>query len=254
MSMPAADTAAVMSAGRDVLEHADDSELAHWSRYDADAFGVLYARYRHQTYRLVRRRVLDPVEAEDVTAEVFLKAFQAIDGYRPTLAPFWAWLYRIAQNAAIDHLRSRRPVASLTAVMDTAAAVDVEAEVVGRTEMVRAWQAVSLLCATQQTALTLRLVHDLPIADIAEQMDRSAGAVKLLLNRGLKTVRVQLVDGQDDDGRGRPTEPRPAPGRRVSDVRPPRRTCGPDPSPTTPTTTDARRPAHPAHAVRSARG
>lgn len=240
MSLPADDTAALMSAGGDGLEHADDSELARRSRFDADAFGVLYARYRQQTYRLVRRRVLNPVEAEDVTAEVFLKAFQAIDDYRPARAPFWAWLYRIAQNAAIDHLRSRRPVASLTTVMDTEAAVDVVAEVVQRTEVVRAWQAVSQLCATQQTALTLRLVHDLPIADIAEQMDRSAGAVKLLLNRGLKTVRVQLVHGQDDEDSGRPTEVRSAAGVRVSGARPPRRTCAPAPSPATPTTTDAR--------------
>lgn len=221
MSLPADDravmmSAAMMSAGREGLEHADDAELAHRSGFDADAFGVLYARYWHQTYRLIRRRVLDPAEAEDVTAEVFLKAFQAIDGYRPALAPFWAWLYRIAQNAAIDHLRRRRPVVSLTTVMDAEAAVDVEAEVVGRTEVVRAWQAVTQLCATQRTAVTLRLIHDLPIADIAEQMDRSAGAVKLLLNRGLKTVRVQLVEGQGDDDGGGPMAVRPAPRRAPS--------------------------------------
>lgn len=175
--------------------HVGDAELAERSRVDAQAFGVLYARYWDQTYRIVHRRLREHAVAEDVTAEVFVKAFRAIDGYRPARAPFWAWLYRITQNAVVDHLRSSWPVLPLPeAAEQLEARVDVEAEVLRRIEADRAWHAVSRLCQPQRAAMTMRLGYDLPIAVIAARMNRSEGAVKQLINRGRTTVRDLLAE------------------------------------------------------------
>ena len=174
---------------------ATDSHLAELSRYDAEAFGMLYARYADQVFRVVLHRLKDRSDAEDVTAEVFVKALRAIDGYRPTRAPFWGWLHRIAANAVIDHVRARRATVSLDVVADAVdSGAGVEHQVVRRMEADRAWQAVADLCPAQRTAVTLRIGRDLPIADIAGRMDRTEGAVKLLLNRGLTTLRQRLVD------------------------------------------------------------
>jgi RNA polymerase sigma-70 factor (ECF subfamily) len=182
------------------MRAAEDRELAERSSVDAEAFGVLYARYSRQIYRMIYRRLGNSEDAEDITAEVFVKALKAIDGYHPARAPFWGWLYRIARNAMIDHVRARRPAVSLAAVEDPSdPAADVESQVIRHDEAARAWQAVETLCATQRTAVTLRLAHDLPIAAIAEQMDRSEGAVKQLINRGLTVVRHQLLTDQLTD-------------------------------------------------------
>jgi len=174
---------------------APDSELAELSRCDAEAFGILYDRYADQVFRMVYHRLGDRADAEDVTAEVFVKALRAIDAYRPSRAPFWGWLHRIAANAVVDHVRARRATVSLDVVADAPdAATGVEQQVMRRLEADRAWQAVAGLCPAQRTAVTLRLGRDLPIADIAGRMDRTEGAVKLLLNRGLTTLRQRLAE------------------------------------------------------------
>jgi RNA polymerase sigma-70 factor (ECF subfamily) len=174
---------------------ASDAELAELSRYDAEAFGMLYDRYADQVFRVVYHRLNDRSDAEDVTAEVFVKALRAIDAYRPSRAPFWGWLHRIAANAVVDHVRARKATVSLDAVADAPdSTVGVEQQVIRRLEADRAWRAVADLCPAQRTAVTLRLGRDLPIADIAGRMDRTEGAVKLLLNRGLTTLRNRLVE------------------------------------------------------------
>jgi RNA polymerase sigma-70 factor (ECF subfamily) len=174
---------------------ATDTELAELARVDAEAFGMLYDRYADQVFRVVYHRLNDRADAEDVTAEVFVKALRAIDAYRPSRAPFWGWLHRIAANAVVDHVRARRSTVSLDVVADAVdTSVGVEQQVIRRLESDRAWQAVAGLCPAQRTAVTLRLGRDLPIADIAGRMDRTEGAVKLLLNRGLSTLRQRLAE------------------------------------------------------------
>jgi RNA polymerase sigma-70 factor (ECF subfamily) len=182
------------AAGPDIASTLpDDAELVEQSRSDAEAFGALYDRYCDRIYRYVHRRLSDHEAAEDVTAEIFLKALKAIDSYRPATAPFSAWLYRIAANAVIDHARARRVTMSLDVAMDTAdVAAPVDEQAINRAEAAKVWEAIDQLSEAQRTAVTLRYRRDLPIADIAGQMGRSEGAVKLLLNRGLAAVRIQL--------------------------------------------------------------
>jgi RNA polymerase sigma-70 factor (ECF subfamily) len=161
---------------------------------EPELFGTLYDRYCDPIYRFVHRRLNDREAAEDVTAEVFIKALKALDSYRPAIAPFSAWLYRIAANAVTDHLRARRVTLSLDVAADPVDRADpVEEQAINRVEAARVWAAVDLLTEAQRTAVLLRLGQDLPIAAIAARLDRSEGAVKLLLNRGLAAVRGHLA-------------------------------------------------------------
>ena len=182
-------------------EAADDALLVLRSRSDPEAFGLLYDRYCDRIYGYVYRRLRDRESAEDVTAEIFIKALKAIDTYRPEVAPFAAWLYRIAGNAVIDQVRARRVMVSIDAVADaadTGSAVDERA--LDRVEIDRVWAAVDRLPPAQRAAVTLRFGRDLPIAAIAAQLGRTEGAVKLLLNRGLTALRTMLDTGQVVEG------------------------------------------------------
>jgi RNA polymerase sigma-70 factor (ECF subfamily) len=196
-------TAADPPQSTDVAAGDDDASLARRSRVDAEAFGLLYDRYCERIYRYVHRRLGNHAVAEDVTADVFLKALNAIDSYRPDTAPFSAWLYRIATNTVIDHARARRLTTSLDAAFDAAdQEVPVEEQAINRLEAARVWAAIDALGEAQRTAVTLRLGQYLPIAAIAEQMGRSEGAVKLLLNRGLTAVRqhLRVATGDREEG------------------------------------------------------
>src|SRR5919202_1924046 len=75
---------------------------------DREAIRFLYVRYSHNIYGYVRSIVHDEHEAEDITQHVFAKLMTVLVKYDERGVPFFGWLLRLAHNAAIDHLRSRR--------------------------------------------------------------------------------------------------------------------------------------------------
>src|SRR4029078_10538324 len=98
------------------LEHTKGSEalvlsaVANAKLGDDDAMRFLYLRYADNVYGYVCSIVRDEHEAEDVTQQVFAKLLGSLPRYPPRSEPFSAWVRRVAHNAAIDHMRSRRPV------------------------------------------------------------------------------------------------------------------------------------------------
>ena len=170
-----------------------EDQLVERAKADADAFGELYDHYFAQIHRFVYSRLRDVEAAEDVTSEVFLKALRAIGRYKPSGHPFSAWLYQIAVNAITDHYRSRRPASDIDEAIglaDTAAPPD-EAVVLS-IEAARIWAAIDALPEAQRTAMTLKLGSDMKLAQIGEVMGRSEGAIKLLIHRGMTTLRAKL--------------------------------------------------------------
>jgi len=172
-----------------------EADLVERARTDPHAFGQLYERYVSQIFRFVHNRVRDRSIAEDLTSEVFFKALRAIDRYRPTSRPFSAWLYQIATNTVIDHVRTRRTTLDLDAVAHRPdGQPPVEEQVARRADVERVWDAVADLVETQRLAVTLKLGQDMHTADIAACMGRTEGAVKLLIYRGLNTIRQKLEE------------------------------------------------------------
>src|SRR5437588_8062641 len=100
---PHAEGAAPMSRS----EWPDEDLVRAAQSGDVPAFGQLYERYFDKVYSYLAFKLGNPTEAEDVVAQVFLKAMESLPGYKWTGIPFQAWLFRIAHNAMVDHLRRR---------------------------------------------------------------------------------------------------------------------------------------------------
>ena len=100
------------------MANASDRELVEKARGgDADAFGVLVRRHQKRIYRLAVHLTKSAAEAEDVTQETFVRAYQAIARFDGRSEPF-TWLYRIAVNLSLNHIRSTKARRGTVALED----------------------------------------------------------------------------------------------------------------------------------------
>jgi RNA polymerase sigma-70 factor (ECF subfamily) len=162
--------------------------------HDQAAFGDLYELFVDRVYRYLYFRTGSQAEAEDLTEQVFLKAWEAIGRFRWQGRPFIAWLYRLAHNALVDHVRARRPTLSLTnedhpieLVSDDAAqelARSLDADVLAR--------AIAELTEDQQQVIVMKFIDGLDNAQIAAALDKREGAIRALQLRALLSLRRVL--------------------------------------------------------------
>ena len=172
----------------------EERELVERAKQDPDAFGALYDRYFPQIYRFTYSRVRDQSVAEDVTQEVFFKALRNIQRYTYSGHPFSSWLYQIAVNAVADHYRGPvgKEVELEEGVGMPSSEPTVVDEVVRRDRSRRVWTAIDQLPHQQRTAMILKFAEDKKIEEIAVIMQKTSGAVKLLLHRGVERLRREL--------------------------------------------------------------
>jgi RNA polymerase sigma-70 factor (ECF subfamily) len=167
-----------------MAEPDDDRVLVMQAQRDPQRFAVLYERNVDAVHAYIYRRVSSRAEAEDVTSVVFQQALANLGRFEWRGVPFVGWLLRIAANELAD--RGRRPPVlptSLGAVDDVTAEVDL-ALMLGR--LVRD------LPEDQRLVVQLRFTEDRSIADVADVLGRSEGAVKQLQHRALRTLRACL--------------------------------------------------------------
>ena len=156
---------------------------------DRDAFALLYEANVDRIYRYLLARLTEPADAEDVTTEVFMQAMKSLPSYKPKGTPLIAWLFRIAHNQAVNHMkkRTRRKEATLT---ETSASYDSpEEEALEKVRLEQVVGAMDVLTDLQREVLNLRFAADLSIAEVAKVMDRKEGAVKFLQFSALRALR-----------------------------------------------------------------
>lgn len=167
---------------------------------DVVAFGHLYDEYADRVYAFLRTRTRTPHDAEDVTATVFLKAWESIRSYDERGLPFSAWLFRIARNAAVDeHRRNvRLPVPTEEPASEQAIDGPDEA-VIAKVDTEKLRQAVRMLTEEQSSVIALRFWWDLSLKETAEAMGKNENAVKALQHRATRTLaRMLQEDGRDE--------------------------------------------------------
>ncbi len=157
---------------------------------DADAFGRLYNMYVDRVYRHIYYRVGNVADAEDLTQQVFLKAWQAIDRYKKTTSPFLAWLMTISHNLVVDFYRSKKDKVYLEAEVtadDLASSPERIAE--ARFDQQQLRGAILQLRSDQQQAILLRFIEGFQYAEIASLLGKSQGAIRVILHRALVALR-----------------------------------------------------------------
>lgn len=174
-------------------------------RRDPQAMIAVYRSLSPSIFGYLLRQTRNPTWAEDLTAEVFCEVIEAVDRFEGTPGGFRAWIFRIARNTMLDHIRkeSRRRHDSLDAAAAEGRlpedAADPEADALERVERERILSLVDELSADQREVVVLRLVADLSVAEVARICDKTEGAVKALQHRAIRALATKL---EQDDATG----------------------------------------------------
>ena len=156
---------------------------------DKQAIGELYRVHVDVIYRYIWARVRDESLAEDLTAQVFLKALEGLPTYQPSGKPFVAWLYRIAYARIVDHWRKleRRPEVPLEETLPSREPRPQEL-LEFEADWVMAMELLAQLTDDQQDVVILRFIGEMSLADIAQTVGKTVGATKALQYRALATL------------------------------------------------------------------
>jgi RNA polymerase sigma factor (sigma-70 family) len=178
-----------------LLRLRSDEQLVALFRAGSDeAFGVLHDRYRQRLFAYVRQMLAthSRQDAEDVLQDVFVRAFGALRSDTRAIN-VRAWLYRVAHNRCIDHLRRPHPPAVEIFEMSRKPLLDPVDEAQRREDLKRLVVDVGRLPEQQRSALLMREIDGLSYAELAGALDVTVPAVKSLLVR----ARVGLVEAQE---------------------------------------------------------
>jgi RNA polymerase sigma-70 factor, ECF subfamily len=154
-----------------------------------DAFGNLFTEHSEKINQYIFFRIGDEQIADDLTAQVFMKAWERVDQYHPTGAPVLTWLYTIAHNAIIDHYRTKKETTYLDDTVDVQSdGLTPEEEIELRLEGEEIKQAIKKLTTQQQQVLMLKFMDGLSTEEIARQLGKGAGSIRALQMRALQSL------------------------------------------------------------------
>jgi len=164
---------------------------------DPEAYGALYDLYVNQIYRFVLYKLSNREEAEDVTSEVFLKAWQYLidtDTEGTAHESFRPLIYTIARHKIIDTYRKRanNQYCAIERAEDLPADVDLERDITNHSEIIHLKKKMTGLKQEYQDVLHLRYIDDLPVREIASIMNKSNASVRVLLHRATKKLKDSL--------------------------------------------------------------
>jgi RNA polymerase sigma-70 factor (ECF subfamily) len=196
-----------MATAKDLRTLGDREVVALAKAGKEAAYRELLSRYERPVFSLIYRMVRDRALAEDLAQETFIKVLNALDTYRPEFK-FSSWIFKIANNAAIDQLRKREvDTLSLDGAPGARTADEIEAtalQAVDRGESPLAElesrelgseieQAIGRLRPEYRTAILLRHVEGRAYEEIAEVMDLPLGTVKTYIHRARLELREHLA-------------------------------------------------------------
>src|SRR3989338_4055126 len=168
---------------------------------DPEAFAKLYDIYAKRIYSFVFFKVSNREEAEDITSEVFLKAWRYINE-KKKIESFSGLLYRLARNSVIDLYRLRSKQKEPLSI-DTGISIeigdagkwqkDLGDELVNKLEMQKIVSALQKMKQEYREVVTLRYVDELEISEIAEITGKGHISIRVTLHRGLKKLKEMLA-------------------------------------------------------------
>lgn len=184
----------------------EEQKLIERAKTDSEAFGQLYDEHYLVVFNYVLRRTGDAQLAQDLTADVFIKALTKMHSFAWLGRPFAAWLYRIAGRSIADHFRGKHTKnISLEVLMDELGfepvdetdihqtLVETETALERHQQYTQVREHLKTLPTKYQEVFALRYFEKKSIAEIAVITARREGTVKSLLSRGAKKIREKMT-------------------------------------------------------------
>ncbi|MBI3189355.1 MAG: RNA polymerase sigma factor [Ignavibacteriales bacterium] len=181
----------------------DEQTLVEQTRNgNMNAFRHLVERYQVKIYRLAYDLSGNHLDAEDVSQDVFLKAYKSLHNFRGD-SKFGTWLYRITVNTCYDH-RSKKSLSMIKPLQKTNDEDDpapfehpsnsLTPEQSAEASFIQKdiERALEQLTPREKVVFTLRHYHDLPLKEIANTLEISLGSVKTLLFRAIRRLQNEL--------------------------------------------------------------
>lgn len=168
---------------------------------DPDAFGELYDRYAPKIYRYVYFKVATTTEAEDLTAEVFLKTWEYVqrhvDNSEKRIENFRAFIYRLAKNIVVDHYRQKREASILLddSMLERVPApeeISAVAKVTIASDMATVEIALKGLKDEYRELLILKYIEGYATHEIAKILEKQKGTIRVGIHRALAALREEI--------------------------------------------------------------
>lgn len=164
-----------------------------------EAFGQLYGIYLDRIYRYAFHQVKDRMTAEDITEEVFVKAWKAIKSCKGKGKTFSAWIYRIAHNHIVNTLRDTQKFVSID-MEKISENEGPEPEAKIDFEQQELTEIIAELPQNQRQVVVLKFIEGLNNKEIGKIMRKSEGAVRILQMRALTALRKKIGGGKYGTG------------------------------------------------------
>lgn len=174
------------------MEYSDKELLAQFAVEATRnyAFNLLVKKYQQKLYWHIRRMVIDHDDADDVTQDVFVKAWKGLEGFRED-AKLYTWLYRIATNECITFLNKKKKRFFIPIV-------DVEAQLASKLEsdplfngdklQLKLQQAILSLPEKQRVVFNMKYYDEMKYEDMSEVLGTSVGALKASYHHAVKKI------------------------------------------------------------------
>lgn len=160
---------------------------------DPDVWAEIYEEYFPKIYRYIALRVHNTNEAEDLTEQVFLKALEASSSFTWRGAPISSWLFRIARNRVIDHWRGDKSDHILP-LNESQPSDDISPEAMAElnADVRQLLEALDKLTRAQRDVIELRFIGGLSVAEVADTLGKTKGAVKVMQHSALAALRKRF--------------------------------------------------------------
>ena len=198
----------LQSGGAPTVEDPDKGYFKKARQGDQKAFKWLFDKYKGKVVSYMFYLTRDKMAAEDIAQEVFLKVFRFRESFDEN-SKFSSWLWAIARNACLDHLRRKKEVLlddrisedreislveSIEDVVENA-----EIQLINESENQRIKECMNQLTVSQKEALLLRTFSELSYEEIATQLKVSLSSVKSLINRGKASLTRCIGKGDQNE-------------------------------------------------------
>lgn len=158
----------------------------------SEQFGKIYDQYIDKIYRFVYLKVNSQETAEDITSKVFLRGWESFQKQGAEIKNPSAFLYQIARNAVVDHYREKGRTKTVSAddTLNLAdPGIDAHEQAVLNADITVIKSAVQKLKKEHQEVIIWHYLEDMPISEIAQMVGKPEGTVRVILHRGLKSLK-----------------------------------------------------------------